>query len=204
MSMKYIAAGFTLLFSSSLFAATGTQQMDRFLNGLNSLESDFDQTVYTPDQQQPIRSRGTFYLKRPGKFRWDYSVPKQLIVADGSQIWLYDPDLEQVSVQSQSSALEGTPAMLLISGEPVSKTFQVSDQGSSQGMEWVELIPRNPESQFVRIRLAFNDDLLQRMQMEDKFGQRTRFRFTDIRVNPDLADDLFYFERPDDVDIFNQ
>jgi outer membrane lipoprotein carrier protein len=202
--MKYFATGLALLFSSSLFAATGPQQMDRFLQELDSLESAFDQKVYTPDQKQPIRSRGTFYLKRPRKFRWDYSVPKQLIVADGSQIWLYDPELEQVSVQSQSSALEGTPAMLLISGEPVSKAFRVSDGGSSEGMAWVELIPRNPESQFIRIRLAFSDDLLRRMQMEDKFGQRTRFRFTEIRVNPDLADDLFYFERPDDVDVFNQ
>ncbi len=202
--MKPIFAGLLLLLSLPLAAANGPRQLDRFLHGLDTLKSDFDQMVYTPDRKQPIRSKGTFYLKRPGKFRWDYSEPEQLIVADGSQIWLYDPDLEQVSVQSQRSALAGTPAMLLISGEPVSKAFRVSDRGSSEGMAWVELEPRDPESQFVRIRLAFSDNLLRRMQMEDKFGQRTRFRFTGIQVNPRLDDDLFRFERPDDVDIFNQ
>ena len=202
--MKPIFAGLLLLLSLPLAAANGPRQLDRFLHGLDTLKSDFDQMVYTPDRKQPIRSKGTFYLKRPGKFRWDYSEPEQLIVADGSQIWLYDPDLEQVSVQSQRSALAGTPAMLLISGEPVSKAFRVSDRGSSEGMAWVELEPRDPESQFVRIRLAFSDNLLRRMQMEDKFGQRTRFRFTGIKVNPRLDDDLFRFERPDDVDIFNQ
>ena len=134
-----------------------------------------------------------------------FSQPEQQqIIADGRQIWLYDPELEQVSVQSQSKALAGTPAMLLVSGEPVEKAFEVFDIGSRQEMVWVELVPRDQESQFTRILLAFADNELRRMEMADKFGQLTKFRFYDIRQNPKFDDWFFRFERPENVDVYNQ
>ncbi len=94
--------------------------------------------------------------------------------------------------------------MLLISGEPVEKAFEVADMGRRQGLEWVELVPRDEESQFIRILLAFGDNRLQRMEMSDKFGQLTRFRFYDIRLNPELEDSLFQFERPNEFYRYNQ
>ena len=193
-----------LSLSTGLMAASGPEQMERFLKDLNSLEARFEQSVTIPDQTV-IRSRGVFYLKRPRMFRWDYSQPeRQQIVADGRQIWLYDPELEQVSVQSETKALRGTPAMLLTSGEPVEKAFEVLDLGQSQEMAWVELTPRDEESQFTRIQLGFADNELRQMEMADKFGQLTQFQFFDIRQNPQLDDWFFRFERPENVDIYNQ
>lgn len=186
-------------------AGTGPEQMKHFLAGLTTLQARFEQTVESPDRVEPLRSRGSFYLRRPNQFRWDYSEPeRQEIVADGRQIWFYDPELEQVSVQFQHKALRGTPAQLLASGDPVENSFRVQDGGLKQELAWVELTPLDSDSQFERIRLGFRDDRLQRMEMRDKFGQVTRFRFSDIRENPEFKSTFFRFEPPEDVDLYNQ
>lgn len=193
-----------LLLPPGLQAGTGIQQMDDFLKDLKGLKAGFEQSVM--DQNKQIhRLRGMFYIKRPDRFRWDYMEPeRQQIIADGRQIWLYDIDLEQVSVQSQKKALNGTPAMLLMGDEPVENSFEVRDIGDWQGLGWVELIPRDEESQFERIRLAFRDNELSRMEMDDKFGQRTQFQFYDLRQNPAFKNDFFRFTPPEDIDRYNQ
>ncbi|WP_428604894.1 outer membrane lipoprotein chaperone LolA [Sedimenticola sp.] len=186
-------------------ASSSLQQMERFLSDMQSLQASFEQSVLDPQQHQAARSQGVFSMQRPGLFRWDYAEPdKQQIIADGSQIWLLDPDLEQVSVQSQDSALQGTPAMFLIGGDPVEKHFEVIDIGDSQGFAWVELIPRDKESQFVRVLLAFQQNLLQRMEMTDAFGQITRFQFYDIKQNPKFESGFFVFARPEYYDLYQQ
>lgn len=190
---------------STASANTGLQQMDRFLNDLQSLQAGFEQSVLDPQQRQAARSQGLFSMQRPNLFRWDYSEPdKQQIIADGRQIWLLDPELEQVSVQTQDTALKGTPAQFLIGGDPVEKHFEVIDIGDSQGFAWVELIPRDKESQFVRVLLAFSENLLQRMEMTDAFGQVTRFQFYDIKQNPSFKSGFFVFTRPDAFDLYQQ
>lgn len=184
-------------------AANGITQMKHFLTDLQSLQARFEQSVLDPQQRQAARSQGIFYMQRPGLFRWDYSEPDgQQIIADGDQIWLVDPELEQVSVQSQSSALRGTPAMFLIGGDPVTEHFEVIDIGDSQGFSWVELIPRDRESQFVRVLLAFSQNQLYRMEMTDAFGQITRFQFYDIKQNPRFEKNFFVYHRPQLYDLY--
>lgn len=186
-------------------AASGVEQMNSFLAHLTTFQAGFEQTVLSSDQQKALRSQGDFYLQQPGKFRWDYTEPEaQQIIADGRQVWLIDPELEQVSVQSQSTALKGTPAMLLISGEPVENHFEIIDIGDSQGFAWVELIPREEESQFTRILLAFSNNEMQRMEMADKFGQVTRFQFFDIKHNPQLGSSFFFYQPPHFFDRYDQ
>ena len=199
----YLASA--LILCAGYASAAGVQQMQRFLTGLDRLSAHFEQTLFGSEGLQSMHSSGMLYLQRPRQFRWDYLEPeKQQIVADGRQIWLYDQDLEQVSVQSQDSALQGTPAMLLISGEPLERHFEISEGGRYQGMDWVELRPRGEDSQFTLILLAFMDDRLQIMEMADKFGQTTRLQFFDINPSPVFDDDFFRFERPEDVDMYNQ
>lgn len=194
-----------LLVVSSVQASNGLEQMKRFLNGVTTLQANFEQTVFDQETQRVIDSSGVFSLKRPGQFRWDYTQPEaQQIVADGRQIWLYDPELEQVSVQSQDTALQGTPAMLLIAGDSVEKHFTVQDLGERDNTGWVELVPRSEESQFARILLAFSDDQLQSMEMVDKFGQITRFHFSDINTHPQFASRFFVFEAPDNIDVYSR
>jgi len=194
-----------LLIVAPVSASSSLQQMERFLTDMQSLQAHFEQSVLDPQQRQAARSQGVFSMQRPGRFRWDYSEPdKQQIIADGRQIWLLDPELEQVSVQTQEGALQGTPAMFLIGGDPVEKHFEVVDIGDSQGFAWVELIPRDKESQFIRVLLAFHDNLLQRMEMTDTFGQITRFQFYDIQQNPTFKPGFFVFTRPDYYDLYQR
>ncbi|MCW8889983.1 MAG: outer membrane lipoprotein chaperone LolA [Sedimenticola sp.] len=192
-----------LLAVTTAAASNSLQQMDRFLTDLQSLQASFEQSVLDPQQQQAARSQGLFSMQRPDFFRWDYTEPEdQQIIADGRQIWLLDMELEQVSVQTQETALKGTPAQFLIGGDPVEKHFEVIDIGESQGFAWVELIPRDKESQFVRVLLAFSDNLLHRMEMTDAFGQITRFQFYDIKQNPTFERNFFVFKRPDAFDLY--
>ncbi|PVV16501.1 MAG: outer membrane lipoprotein carrier protein LolA [gamma proteobacterium symbiont of Ctena orbiculata] len=192
----------TLLgFIQPLWALSGPQQLEAFLEDLTTLQADFEQTLQQDDEAS-YTSSGVFYLKRPGQLRWEYTAPsEQLIVADGDRIWLYDIELEQVSHRSQQAALVGTPAQLLSDQAPIKEHFLVTDLGETDGLSWVELLPKGKESQFASLRLALDDNRLQRMEMVDNFGQTTRFVFNNIQRNPTLDATLFKFTPPPMVDL---
>ncbi|MES9970346.1 MAG: outer membrane lipoprotein chaperone LolA [Candidatus Thiodiazotropha sp.] len=199
-SLKRLIFLALLGFTQSLWALNGPQQLEAFLQDLTTLQADFEQTLQQDDEA--YTSSGVFYLKRPGLLRWEYSTPnEQLIVADGDRIWLYDIELEQVSHRSQQAALVGTPAQLLSDQAPINEHFQITDLGQSEGLNWVELLPKEKDSQFASLRLALNDNSLQRMEMVDNFGQTTRFVFENIQRNPTLDATLFKFEPPPMVDL---
>lgn len=170
-----------------------------YLQDLNSLSADFRQITLVPGNsgEQAFESAGRLYLRRPGRFRWEYDSPsEQLIIADGSRVYLEDTELDQVSHRSQEAALEGTPAQLLASDEPIDRYFRVRPLERDDGRAWVELEPKAEDSQVTRLQIAFIDGRLDTLLMEDRFGQLTRFVFTGIERNPRLADDLFQFDRP--------
>jgi len=193
-----------MLFSSALWAETGPAHLKAFLDNLGTLQAKFEQSVLDSAHSEAEHFQGVFYLRRPGQFRWDYSEPyEQLIIADGDRIWVYDSDLDQISHRSQEDALRGTPAQLLSDVGPIEDDFEVIDIGESQGLAWVELIPRDKESQFIRILLAFMGKELRRMEMADQFGQVTRFQFYDIQRNLPLSDELFEFTPPENSDVYD-
>ncbi len=184
-------------------AVTGVQRLSDFLAELGTLEARFEQSVLDTENNRTGLFHGVFLLKRPGRFRWDYVSPyTQTILADGKDIWIADDDLEQITQQRQASALRGTPALLLTEDVDIEAEFEVVDLGERQGLDWLELVPRDPESQFVRILLAFDDKQLVRMEMSDKFGQISRFRFFEMQRNPELDDDAFVFNPPPGYDLF--
>lgn len=183
-------------------AADGAQQLERFLQGLTTLRAEFRQTVERPDDEGLYFSNGTFYLKRPGQLRWEYAGPYgQLIVADGSRIWLHDVELDQVSHRSQKAALEGTPAQLLSDPGPVTQHFEISEMPVADDLFWLELRPKDKDAQFSSVRLALVDNELRRMEMTDNFGQITRFVFSNVQRNPALNDELFIFRPPSGIDL---
>lgn len=178
-------------------AATGAEKLENYLKGLRSLSSKFEQTTLTSDGGPMAKSKGTLYLKRPGKFRWEYDSPvEQVIVADGKRVWLHDLELDQVSHQSEDKALNGTPAQLLAADEPIDRHFKVLPWDGGDGREWVELRPKDKDSQVTRIRIGFIGDRLDTLLMEDSFSQLTRFTFTRTKRNPKLDNDLFRFHHP--------
>ncbi|MBT3092119.1 MAG: outer membrane lipoprotein chaperone LolA [Candidatus Thiodiazotropha endolucinida] len=200
-SLKLICSLILLGAVQPLWALNGPQQLEAFLKDLTTLQADFEQTLQQ-DDDQAYSSNGVFYLKRPGLLRWEYTAPsEQLIVADGDRIWLYDIELEQVSHRSQRAALVGTPAQLLSDQAPISEHFQVYDLGEADGLSWVELLPREKESQFSSLRLALNENNLQRMEMIDNLGQTTRFVFDNLQRNLPLDAALFTFKPPPMIDL---
>jgi outer membrane lipoprotein carrier protein len=204
MAIKRMIFSLLLLLAplSVLQAADGKDLLKHFLQGLTTLQADFQQTLEQPDEGGILSSSGTFYLKRPGQLRWEYQPPNdQLIVADGKRIWLYDRELEQVSHRSQKAALEGTPAQLLSTAGPLDQHFEIKDLGVQDGLNWVELLPKDKESQFHSVRLALTDKALLRMEMSDNFGQTTRFLFSNVQRNPGLDDKLFDFQPPSGIDL---
>ncbi len=190
---------FLLLWAAlpSMATTGGEQALRHFLQDLRSLQADFRQISLSADGGRMIESQGTLYLKRPGRFRWEYRKPnEQLIIADGERVWLQDTELDQISHQDQKTALQGTPAQLLISNAPLERLFRILPWDAGDQRDWVELQPREETGQIRRIRVAFLNGQLDTLLMEDQFGQLTRFSFQHLRRNLPLSDDLFQMKLP--------
>ncbi len=203
--MKKIATIFLVLILSSVsvMADDGSARLSAFLNKSQTLQAVFEQTVFDADGRVSQQAKGLFYLSRPGRFRWDYTDPyKQLIVADGKNIWLYDEDLEQVTVKSQKSGLGDLPALLLAGGDQsLGKSFKIKSLGSSDSIEWLELLPNTEERSFERVRLGLKGSVLQEMELLDAFSQTTRLVFSDVKLGVQLPPSLFKFTPPKGVDV---
>jgi len=191
-----------MLVCGSVYAGQGPQKLNEFLNDVDDVRAKFEQSFLNTETAQTGRFQGTFSLSRPNKFRWDYTEPQpKVILADGDTVHIIEDDLQQVTYISQETALKGTPASILISQKNIDDKFEIIDIGESQGMDWVELIPRDEDSQFTRILIAFLADELRRMELSDKFGQITRFQFYDVERNPAFEKDLFVFKRLQGYDL---
>jgi outer membrane lipoprotein carrier protein len=187
---------------SAPLAANPGQVLKDYLKGLETLSADFEQVTFNADQSAMAESQGVFYIQRPGKFRWEYRRPsEQIIVADGSRVYVYDVELEQVSHQDQNKALAGTPVLLLANGGPIDRDFRVEDLPSSDGLTWVELTPRADETEVQQIQVGFEGKELRSIIMKDGFGQVTRLLFAGTKRNPNLRGDLFRLEPNKATDI---
>jgi outer membrane lipoprotein carrier protein len=201
--LQYGIVVLTMLLSFTLSAAdSATAKLNTFVKNVVTYKANFQQTVLDPQGNVMEKAQGVFVLERPGKFRWDYQEPfPQHIVADGQRIWFYDVDLEQVTVKAQQEALTDTPATLLSGNSLPTDKYIVTDVPSEDGMLWVELVPRNIDSSFQTIALAFDQYGLRTMIMKDSFDQRTRLVFSQAQENPLLAKDTFVFTPALGVDV---
>jgi outer membrane lipoprotein carrier protein len=202
----FAAALLAGLFSLSVMAQNGgAEKLNQFVDKVQTFEAHFEQMVIDTEGNILEQAEGQFQLQRPGKFRWDYQTPyPQQIVADGEKIWFYDVDLEQVTVKSQQEALAETPASLL-SGEVVpAEKYHVQNLPSDDGLVWVQLSPKDPESNFQAVSLAFEGTVLKQMIMRDSFDQRTRLTFSQVRENPLFDNSTFDFSPPAGVDVVGE
>jgi len=190
------------LCSLTLQAGTGSDRLQHFFDHLNGLKADFTQTVIDANSVTLQNASGTLELLRPGRFRWDYEKPyKQLIVADGKKVSIYDPDLDQVTVKLLDQTIGNMPALLLSNNQPLEDSFKITELGKKDGLEWVELDPMDRDTSFEKIRLAFNEQTLQTMELVDSFGQTTQLVFSKMQRNPDIDPEIFHFTPPPDVDV---
>ena len=183
-------------------AGPGRDALDAFLDGLSTLQAKFEQSVLDTESTRAGLMHGLFLLDRPGKFRWDYVSPrKQVILADGRDVWFIEEDLRQVTQHRQTWALKNTPAAFLTTDKSVEDDFEVVEIGERLGLQWLELIPRNADSDLERVLLAFPGDELRHLELRDKFGQISRFRFFDVQRNVPIDPELFEFEGRDEWDV---
>jgi outer membrane lipoprotein carrier protein len=182
--------------------ASGLGQLKGFLDGTKTAQGTFRQQVASKTRPQSQDSGGTFAFARPGKFRWTYAKPfEQLIVGDGARVWVYDRDLNQVIVRKLDVALGATPAALLAGDNALEKNFTLAEGAASGDLEYVDAVPKTPESQFTKVRIGFRDNLPRAMELTDAFGQLTTLTFVTIERNPPLAATLFHFDVPAGADV---
>jgi len=183
--------------------AAALSRVEGYLKGLQSLRADFDQEIIDGEGSVREHARGTLVLQKPGRFRWDYREPyEQQLVSDGVRVWLYDVELEQVTVREMNESLSTTPALLLSGRGDIAATFTVqAGGGTDQGLQTIVLTPKLEESDFRSVRLGFRGDDLERMELTDRLGQTARIRFSGIERNPELPAALFEFKPPPGVDV---
>ena len=166
--------------------------------------AEFSQTVTSPDGAKRKTSSGSFEFARPNRFRFAYRKPfEQLIVGDGRKVWMYDADLNQVTVRAFDQALSATPAALL-SGAGLERDFELSAAPAREGLEWVRALPRTCEGSIESLQIGFRDHVLAAIEIVDAFGQRSRIQFTQVATNLSLADATFQFTPPKGADLIEQ
>ncbi len=181
--------------------AGAAERLDSLLEATETLRARFEQRVYDSTGRVLDEARGEVEIARPGRFRWVYAAPyEQVLVTDGAQVWMYDVDLEQVSVSRVEQAIAGSPAMLLGGGR-LAEGFELVDAWADEGLEWVVLVPRQRDSDFRRIALGHDGTLIRRMELTDALGQRTVVVFADIERGVELPAERFVFTAPAGVDV---
>ncbi|CAB3711752.1 Outer-membrane lipoprotein carrier protein [Trinickia soli] len=207
--------GVSLLVCAPAAFASGTEQLKAFIAQVHAARGDFVQReVRAPSKNAGASgavvptlggtSSGTFMFARPGKFIWSYEKPyEQVLQADGDKLYVYDKDLNQVTVRKLGGALGASPAAILFGSNDLEKNFTLHDAGVKQGIDWLELIPKARDTQFERVGIGFRDGNLEAMELHDVFGNVTLLTFSNIQKNPALKPGAFKFTVPKGADVIN-
>jgi outer membrane lipoprotein carrier protein len=196
---------FSLLLAGTAYAGA-TDKLKSFIASSKSGQANFTQVVQDKKGKKIQSASGTMQFVRPGKFRWVYQKPyEQIIVGDGAKFWLYDVDLNQVSVKKLDAALGSSPAALLSGNNEIERAFVLKDSESKDGLEWLEASAKAPDTGFEKIAMAFNaQGELVVMELRDAFGLRTELRFSKMQINPQLSPSLFKFVPPKGADVLGE
>jgi outer membrane lipoprotein carrier protein len=126
------------------------------------------------------------------------------VVADGRELWLYEADLEPVTVRPLEAGLGETPAGLLTGERDMLERFEYLSSWSGEGVTWLRLKPKAADSDFDSVAVGFRGDRLVALEINDRLGQQTRVTFTDIEIDRPVADETFRFEVPEGVDVIRE
>ncbi len=183
--------------------ASAVDDLHAFVKTVRTGRTAFTQTVTSP-QGKKKQSDGTFEFSRPNRFRFVYAKPyAQTLVGDGDRVWIYDPDLNQVSSRKIGDALGATPAALLVSAD-VERGFAFAAQPDRGGLQWVQATPKQSEGTVRWIKLGFKDHVLAALEIADSFGQDSMLVFQGFQPNAALPADTFVFTPPKGADVVEQ
>jgi outer membrane lipoprotein carrier protein len=229
--MKYIFAVLMLSVLPVSAHAGAIEKLKAFIASTHSAQADFTQEVLDQNGKRIQGASGIMQFQRPGKFRWTYRKPyEQVIVGDGSKFWLYDVDLNQVTVKKLDAALGSSPAALLSGSNEIERGFTLTENGSRDGLEWLQATPKSQDSKgpgskdpsskdpsskdpsskeqdssFNKILMAFNaQSELVAMELNDMFGHKTVLRFSSLQRNPKIPEQQFRFTPPKGADVLGE
>ena len=202
MKARWLLLG--LLFAACAARADALDTLKSFVTDVRSGRAAFTQTVTSPDGAKKRSSSGSFEFSRPNRFRFAYVKPyEQLIVSDGQKVWLFDTDLNQVTVRPYDQALGATPAALL-AGSSLERDFELKALPDEGGLHWAQALPRAKEGSFQSLKIGFLGKALAAIEIVDAFGQRSRLDFTQLEANAALAAERFRFVPPPGADVLAQ
>jgi len=197
-----ITVALVFLLTCVVARAASIETLKTFLQQTTSGKARFAQIVVDKNLKELQQATGTMQFVRPGRFRWQYDKPyEQTIVGDGAKLWIYDKDLNQVTVRQMDKALGGSPAALLAGSNEIEKVYDLTNLGTQDGLDWLEAVPKSKENTFERIRLGFGQSGLEAMELRDQFGQTTVIKFAGVERNPKIAPDVFRFTPPKGADV---
>lgn len=202
LALSAVALTLSLSVAAQTAAGPARARLDAFATGLHSLTGHFSQTLTDVNGHAGKSSSGTLALQAPRQFRWDTTAPyKQTIVADGSRVWMYDPELEQVTVRIQSSEEAHSPLTVLTDLKQMDKDFKVAERGEHDGLLWLRLSSTAKDPQFDYADLGFDANGLARMTFRDQLGSTTEIRFSGWQRNVPIAPATFNFVPPKGADV---
>ena len=189
--------------------AAALEQFKSFVATTKSAQGEFSQRLVKADKDGKARvsqeSTGTFTFARPGKFIWLYQKPyEQLLQADGDKLYIYDKDLNQVTVKKLGNALGSSPAAILFGSNDLEKNFVLKEGGSKDGLEWLQATPMAKDTTFEQIGIGLKDGVPRAMELRDSFGQVSLLTFKKFEKNPPLKTGQFHFVVPKGADVFEQ
>jgi outer membrane lipoprotein carrier protein len=192
----------------ALAQAAALDQFRSFVSSTKTARGEFSQRLVKNDggtARVSNPSTGTFEFSRPGKFIWIYKKPyEQHLQADGDKLYIYDKDLNQVTVRKLGNALGSSPAAILFGSNDLEKNFTLKDAGARDGMEWLQATPKAKDTTFDQIGIGLRDGVPAAMELRDSFGQVSLLTFTKFEKNPTLPDSQFRFTTPKGADVFEQ
>jgi chaperone LolA len=186
--------------------AVAVEKLKTYIAATHSAQAHFTQEVVDQSGKKIQSASGVMQFQRPGKFRWAYQKPyEQIIVGDGVKFWLYDVDLNQVTVKKLDAALGSNPAALLSGSNEIERGFALQDDGNQDGLDWLQATPKGSDTSFDKIRMGFNAQAeLVAMELNDAFGHKTVLRFSNMQHNPKFSAQQFHFTPPKGADVIGE
>ena len=200
---------FSLLICFPLLAqASALEQFKAFVAGTKSARGEFNQRMVKEEggkMRVSSTANGVFIFARPGKFIWTYQKPyEQVLQADGEKLFIYDKDLNQVTIKTLGNAIGSSPAAILFGSNDLEKNFTLSEGGIREGIEWLQAIPKAKDTSFEKIGIGLKDGAPVAMELRDSFGQISLLTFTKFEKNPSLPANQFHFALPKGADVLQQ
>jgi outer membrane lipoprotein carrier protein len=195
---------------STANAQDASQDLTKLLQGLHTMQAAFVETVTDQSSAKTLQqTQGYMALQRPGKFRWEVTKPNpQIIIANGKRLWIYDVDLQQVTIRAFNKAAGQTPALLLTDSNPtLTNDFNVSNVPNPMQIANYRifmLTPKNPDETFDKIKLSFINNYIHEMQLEDKLGHVTRIAFKEVHVDEPIPASSFIIKPAANVDVIDE